>query len=73
MGKTGSWRVFRPVLDESKCVKCLRCWIYCPEGSIKRKKDDSVEINFDYCKGCGVGADQCPTKTIKMKREGKKK
>jgi pyruvate ferredoxin oxidoreductase delta subunit len=73
MGKTGSWRVFRPTLDLAKCVKCLRCWIFCPEGSIKRKKDDSVEINYDYCKGCGVCASQCPTKAITMKREGKKK
>lgn len=73
MGKTGSWRVFRPLLEKAKCVKCLRCWIFCPEGAIKRKKDDTVEINYDYCKGCGVCAEQCPTKAIKMKREGKKK
>ena len=73
MGKTGSWRVFRPELDKSKCVKCLRCWIYCPEGSIKRNEDDTVEINYDYCKGCGVCANACPTKAIEMKREGKKK
>jgi len=73
MGKTGSWRVFRPTLDLKKCVKCLRCWIFCPEGSIKRNKDDSISINYDYCKGCGVCANQCPTKAITMNREGKKK
>jgi pyruvate ferredoxin oxidoreductase delta subunit len=73
MGKTGSWRVFCPELDKEKCVKCLRCWIFCPEGAVKRKKDNTVEINFDYCKGCGVCANQCPTKAIIMKREGKKK
>ena len=73
MGKTGSWRVFRPTLIKSKCVKCLRCWIYCPEASIKRNKDDSIEIDYTYCKGCGVCAEQCPTKAIEMKREGKKK
>jgi len=73
MGKTGSWRVFRPEINLKKCVKCLRCWIFCPEGAIKRKKDDSVEINYDYCKGCGICANQCPTKAIKMDREGKKK
>lgn len=73
MGKTGSWRVFRPVLDKEKCVKCLRCWIFCPEGAIKRNEDGSVEINYEYCKGCGVCKNQCPVKAIKMVREGKKK
>jgi len=71
MGKTGSWRVFKPVFDKDKCVKCLRCWIYCPEGAIKRKKDGSVEIDFDYCKGCGICANVCKVKAIKMEREAK--
>jgi len=73
MGKTESWRVFRPTLDPEKCVKCLRCWIFCPEGSIKRNKDDTVEINYDYCKGCGVCANVCNVKAITMKRENEKK
>ncbi len=73
MGKTGSWRIYKPTLDQKKCVKCLRCWIFCPEGCIKRKKDDSVEIDYDYCKGCGVCANVCPVKAIEMEREVKKK
>ncbi len=72
MGKTGSWRVFRPILDKTKCVKCLRCWIFCPEGVIIRKADGSVEIDYEYCKGCGVCANVCPVKAITMKREEKK-
>jgi len=71
MGKTGSWRVYKPTLDKEKCVKCLRCWIFCPEGAIKRHKDGSVEINYDYCKGCGVCANECKVKAIIMEREGK--
>ena len=47
MGKTGSWRVFRPTLDKKKCVKCLRCWIFCPESAIHRNKDDTVSIDED--------------------------
>ena len=72
MGKTGSWRIFRPKLDKDKCVKCLRCWIFCPEGSIKREKDDSVSIDYEYCKGCGVCAQECKVKAITMEREGTK-
>jgi len=70
MGKTGSWRVFKPTLDKSKCVKCLRCWIYCPEGSIRREPDGSVTIDYEYCKGCGVCAKECNVKAIVMHREG---
>ena len=72
MGKTGSWRVFRPILDKTKCVKCLRCWIFCPEGSIKREKDGTVSIDYEYCKGCGVCSTECTVKAIMMEREEKK-
>ncbi|HEC89451.1 MAG: ferredoxin [Thermoplasmata archaeon] len=73
MGKTGTWRVFKPILDQNKCVKCLQCWIYCPEATIIRKEDNSVEIDYEYCKGCGVCANVCPTKAITMVREGEEK
>jgi len=73
MGKRGIWRVYKPTIDYEKCVKCLRCWTFCPEGAIKRNKDGSVEINYDYCKGCGVCANECKIKAIIMEREGKKK
>lgn len=72
MGKTGNWRIFRPVLDNPKCVKCLRCWIFCPEGSIKRNENGSIQFNYDYCKGCGVCANVCKVKAITMEREAKK-
>ncbi len=69
MGKTGSWRVFRPVLHEDKCIKCWMCWIFCPEGAIDKK--EFPEINYDYCKGCGVCANECPVNAIEMRREEK--
>jgi len=72
MGKTGNWRVFKPIFDKTKCVKCLRCWIFCPEGSIKREKDDTISIDYDFCKGCGICANECKVKAIIMEREGKK-
>jgi len=69
MGKTGGWRTFRPVIDYSKCTRCLFCWIYCPEGAIDRGEDDTPQIDYEYCKGCGICANECPTKAIKMERE----
>jgi len=70
MGKTGSWRDFRPEIDVSKCIKCLRCWIACPDACIVRAEDDSISVNYDFCKGCGICANECPTKAITMTREG---
>jgi len=70
MGKTGNWRVFKPILDSSKCVRCLRCWVFCPEATVIRREDNSVEIDYDYCKGCGICAQVCAVKAITMVREG---
>ena len=65
VGKTGSWRTFRPVLDAGRCNKCLLCWIYCPEACINKE----IVINYDYCKGCGICAEECPTKAMTMVKE----
>lgn len=69
-GRTGLWRTERPVIDHSKCAKCLLCWLYCPEGAVVRHGDGNVEIDYDYCKGCGVCANECPAKAITMVEEG---
>ncbi|MCX6667594.1 MAG: 4Fe-4S binding protein [Euryarchaeota archaeon] len=71
-GKTGNWRVFKPVLDKSKCVKCLQCWMFCPEATIIRNKDDTISIDYEYCKGCGICANVCKLKAITMEREAEK-
>lgn len=67
--KTGTWRTEKPVIDQSKCVKCLLCWVFCPDMSVKRLDDDSVEIDYEYCKGCGICSEVCPTKAIEMVEE----
>ena len=43
-------RTFRPVIDTEKCVKCLRCFLVCPDGAID-KSGEHLEIDYDYCKG----------------------
>lgn len=75
--KTGTWRVLRPIIDQDKCVRCRLCWIYCPDAAILeideeyvtssgRKYSVSYKVNYDYCKGCGICAKECPVKAIDM-------
>ena len=66
-GKTGTWRVFRPVVDKEKCNACGLCATYCPDGVI----NEDLEIDLNYCKGCGICANECPKKAIEMVREDK--
>lgn len=75
-GKTGDWRSVRPVIDRKKCIPsvknksaCFLCWLYCPEGVVKA--GIPVEIDLEYCKGCGVCAEECPPRAITMVREDK--
>ncbi|MFX0009483.1 MAG: 4Fe-4S binding protein [Candidatus Hermodarchaeota archaeon] len=68
IGNTGEWRTFKPIIKEG-CNKCGICWMYCPEGTIKKKEDGSFEIDLQYCKGCGICAKECPTNNIEMIRE----
>jgi pyruvate ferredoxin oxidoreductase delta subunit len=46
------------------------CYICCPDSSVKVKKGRVEEINLEYCKGCGICAFMCPTKSIHMEQEG---
>jgi pyruvate ferredoxin oxidoreductase delta subunit len=68
-GMTGMWRIQKPVMEEGKCNKCLMCWLYCPEAAIVRGKDGRIWITYEYCKGCGICSEVCPTKVIKMVKE----
>jgi len=67
--KVSGWATFKPVRDRQKCTMCLLCWFYCPEGTIVRISDrGDLMTNYDYCKGCGVCANECPVDAITMTR-----
>ncbi len=66
--KTGDWRSARPVLDREKCIYCGFCYIYCPDGAYRDMgpEEKYYQADLDYCKGCGVCAQECPKKCIQM-------
>lgn len=73
-GRTGDWRVAKPVLDPALCVAvkkdsiaCMLCWIFCPDNVITRTVPPQIDL--EYCKGCGICMEVCPSKAIVMEPE----
>lgn len=66
--KNAGWRNVRPVIDKEKCVGCLQCYLYCPDGVIY-KSGKIVDIDYDFCKGCGICKKMCGHGAIGMEVE----
>ena len=50
------------------CTQCDICYQYCPDMSIRKNKEE-YDINYDYCKGCAICAEECPRGVIHMEAE----
>lgn len=66
--KNAGWRNLRPVIEKEKCIGCLQCYLHCPDGVIF-KSADKVEIDYDFCKGCGICKKACKPGAIRMEVE----
>jgi NADPH-dependent glutamate synthase beta subunit-like oxidoreductase len=59
------------------CNQCDNCYNFCPDISVLRKGEDEVsypefsyyEFYYEYCKGCGICAAECPRHAITMEEE----
>jgi len=61
--KTGTWRSgLKPEFIEENCIQCFFCWLYCPHFAIFVEDGKVTGINYDYCTGCGLCSEECPTK-----------
>ena len=47
------------------CNSCGNCWLFCPDACIF-SKNGGYEVSYDYCKGCGICANECPCSAIMM-------
>jgi 2-oxoacid:acceptor oxidoreductase delta subunit (pyruvate/2-ketoisovalerate family) len=57
----------RRCLSCGNCFECDNCYGVCPDNAvIKLGPGKRFEFNYDYCKGCGVCAAECPCGAIKM-------
>lgn len=66
--KNAGWRNVRPVIELEKCIGCLQCYLYCPDGVIRRE-GKKVAIDYDFCKGCGICRKICKSGAIRMEAE----
>lgn len=66
---TGSWRVFRPIIDLDSCTRCGICFAYCPDGAITLDAEGFPVIDYDNCKGCMICQAECPLKCIHEEKE----
>lgn len=69
--ENAGWRTERPVIESGRCIGCFYCYLCCPEGVIF-KKEQKVDIDYAFCKGCGICAKVCVKKAIQMVGEGEK-
>jgi 2-oxoacid:acceptor oxidoreductase delta subunit (pyruvate/2-ketoisovalerate family) len=57
----------RRCMSCGNCFECDNCYGVCPDNAvIKLGPGKRFEYNFDYCKGCGICASECPCGAIKM-------
>ena len=53
-----------------RCISCDNCFYYCPDMAIRRVAG-GYAVAEDYCKGCGLCVQECPTGSIAMREERK--
>ncbi len=57
----------RRCLSCGNCFDCDNCFGVCPDNAvIKLGSPQGYEFNFDFCKGCGICAQECPCGAIDM-------
>jgi 2-oxoacid:acceptor oxidoreductase delta subunit (pyruvate/2-ketoisovalerate family) len=57
----------RRCLSCGNCFECDNCYGVCPDNAvIKLGPGKRFRFNYDFCKGCGLCATECPCGAIKM-------
>ena len=57
----------RRCLSCGNCFECDNCYGVCPDNAvIKLGPGRRFKFDYDFCKGCGVCAQECPCGAITM-------
>jgi NADPH-dependent glutamate synthase beta subunit-like oxidoreductase/Pyruvate/2-oxoacid:ferredoxin oxidoreductase delta subunit len=54
------------------CDECENCYTFCPDASILKTGEKlSHQVDYDFCKGCGICFTECPRGVISLEEEAK--
>ena len=54
------------------CNECENCYVFCPDASIiKTEEILSHQVDYDFCKGCGICFSECPRGAISLEEEAR--
>jgi 2-oxoacid:acceptor oxidoreductase delta subunit (pyruvate/2-ketoisovalerate family) len=58
----------RRCLSCGNCFSCDNCYGVCPDNAVIKlgAPGERYEIDYDYCKGCGICVKECPCGAIEM-------
>ena len=61
-------------LSCGNCLACDNCWTFCPEPAVLKTASPVADgsryvFDYEYCKGCGICARECPSGFIAMEDE----
>ena len=61
----------RRCLSCGNCMACDNCYGVCPDNAVLKIGTGAYdyEIDLDFCKGCGLCAEECPVGAIRMEAE----
>lgn len=56
------------------CLACDNCWTLCPDNAVLKTPEPGPEgapyvFDLEYCKGCGLCAEECPPGFIEMEAD----
>jgi NADPH-dependent glutamate synthase beta subunit-like oxidoreductase len=54
------------------CDGCENCYVFCPDVSIVKTGETlPYQVDYDFCKGCGICFSECPRGAISIKEEAR--
>ncbi|TJY59042.1 FAD-dependent oxidoreductase [Sinimarinibacterium sp. CAU 1509] len=58
-------------LSCGNCLACDNCYTLCPDTAVLKTRAEAADgshyvFDYEYCKGCGLCANECPTGYIQM-------
>jgi len=68
LGEENALYEARRCMSCGNCFGCDNCFGVCPDNAVIKLDDPSepYTINYDFCKGCGICAKECPCGAIQM-------